>query len=407
MFKFKKTIVLAAVMIAAGIASCKKSTEGDKPDVVEEKKYGALLMIGSWPNTAYYIAEVSSLKEGQVGLKGTGVNVSTIVNDQGLIQKDGFYYYYNNSTGRLGKYHIENDALVTDKEVPFNQMASVSSHVWADDQTLVLFGANGDNDKIMYALVNINTLQATGGTLDLPASPESEYKYTDVGFAEIRSGKIYLGFGHSADWPGTPYPKVRVAVIAYPSMAVGKILEDDKSKWPGGPTRYTPYSFIDENNDIYFITAPDNGSDYDAGSFVYRIKSNTDELDASYNFDFSSQSNGHTAQAIWYIGNGEAIIRARIPADRSQPDFYYKWDSYFSVVNVRTGKVIKKLDLPTDVGEIFVQAVVVEDGKAYIMVNDANTNGYVWEYNPADGKLTKGLEFGAGYDYLLRIDKWK
>ncbi len=198
-----------------------------------------------------------------------------------------------------------------------------------------------------------------------------------------------------------------VAVIDYPSIELSKTLEDSRSKWPGGPTRYTPTSFVDEKNDIYFNTAPDNGSDYDAGSAIYRIKSGSDELDPNYYFDFSSKANGHTIQAMWYIGNGEAIVRARIPSDRNKPDFYYKWDSYFVIVNVNKGEVVKKLDLSTDIGEVFVQAVVVENEKAYIMLNDADKKGYMWEYDPANGKLTKGLEFAEGYDYLLRIDKWK
>ncbi|RZL99146.1 MAG: DUF4374 domain-containing protein, partial [Pedobacter sp.] len=159
-------------------------------------------------------------------------------------------------------------------------------------------------------------------------------------------------------------------------------------------------------NDIYFTTVPEGGWDYEAGSVLYRIKSGTDVLDNTYTFDFSSKSNGHTAQAIWYIGNGQAIVRVRIPADRSNADFYYKWDSYFSIVNVRTGAVIKKLNLPVDKGEVYVQAVIIEDGKAYIMLNEANAAGAIWEYDPSNAKLTKGATFGAGYDYLLRLDKW-
>ncbi len=406
--KIHKTISLAlGLCVLFGVLSCKKDGPTDKPDDPAEKQYGALLMIGAWPNTAYYLVEVASLKEGKVGLSGTGVNMSTLIGDQGLIQRAGYYYYFNPTSGRLGRYHIENDQLVTDKEIPFTQMGSISSHVWVDDQTLVLFGENGDRNIGQYAILNVANMQITDhGDLDLPSSGNPKYHYVGIGFAEYRAGKIFLGFGWSADWPDTPLPKVLVAAIDYPSMAISKVSEDDRSTWPGGPTRYTPTSFIDENGDLYFATVPDNGSDYDAGSALYRIRSGSDEIDPNYYVDFSSQSDGHTVQAMWYIGNGQAIARVRIPADRSEPDFYYSWDCYFSVVDVHTGKVVKKLDLPTDVGEIFVQAVIVEDGKAYIMVNDANAPGYVWEYDPATGQLTKGLEFDAGYDFLLRIDKW-
>lgn len=399
---------MGLVLLMTALTACEKKPVYPKEEEnPADKKYGAMIMLGAWPNTSYYILELASLKEGKADLNGHGVNVTTIVQDQGMIQRGGNYYYHNTQSGRLGKYHISNDRLITDKEVPFNQIASVSSHLWINDETLLLFGVNGDQNELQYAEVKVDGLQVSGGTIPIPASPDEEHKKLGIGFAEFRDGKIFLGYGYGGEWPSTPLPKVLVAVIDYPSMELSKTLEDSRSKWPGAPTRYTPSSFVDEKNDIYFATSPDNGWDYDAGSVLYRIKSNSDELDANYFFDFSSKANGHTVQAMWYIGNGEAIVRARIPSDRTKPDFYYKWDSYFVIVNVSKGEVVKKLDLSTDIGEVFVQAVVVENEKAYIMLNDADKKGYMWEYDPANGKLTKGLEFAEGYDYLLRIDKWK
>jgi hypothetical protein len=198
-----------------------------------------------------------------------------------------------------------------------------------------------------------------------------------------------------------------VAAVDYPSMSVSKLLEDDKSRWPGGPTRYNPYSFVDEKGDLYFATVPEGGWDYDGPSLIYRIKSGADVLDNTYSFNYSSQAGGNTVQAMWYVGNGKAIVRGRIPADRSNADFYYNWDSNFALIDVQTGTFIKKFDLPVDKGQIYVQAVVVEDGKAYMLVNGANSKGAIWEYDPATDKLTKGATFGAGYDILLRLDKWK
>ena len=396
------------MLVIGSLAACKKTNNsgGDgKGD--GEHQYGVMLMIGAWPNTTYYILEVPSLMEGKADLNGRGVNVSTIVGDQGMIQRDGFYYYFNRTNSRLGKYHIAGDQLITDKEVPFTAMASVSSHIWIDAETLVLFGTDGESNELLYAEVNTTGMQVSGGTLNVPAITETGYPDIAPGFAEYRNGKIFLGYGYAAEWPGTPLPKVLVAVVDYPSMNVSSVLTDTRSAWPGGPSRYAPTSFQDEKGDIYFTTVPDNGNDYDGGSSIYRIKNGSNVLDPNYYFDFSATVDGNTAQAIWYLGNGEAIIRARIPADRANPDFYYKWDSYFAVVNVQNGTLVKKLDLATDIGEIYVQAVVVEDGKGYIMLNDANKKGYMWEYDPATGKLTKGLEFAEGYDYLLRVDKWK
>ncbi|MBE9586435.1 hypothetical protein IM792_18425 [Mucilaginibacter sp. JRF] len=410
--KFKKTFTVGlalAIATAISFTACKKSDDAPTTNTdTGEIKYGALMMVGAWPNTTYYIAGLSSLKEGTIDLKGKGVNMSAIAQDQGFIQRNGYYYYYNGDNGRLGRYHIANDLLVTDREVPFTQMSGFSSHIWADDNTLVVFGTNTDQTKIRYAIINATTLASTGGEINTTAPTDAAYTRIGVGFAEYRSGKIFIGYGYlHANWPTPSYPKVLVAAVNYPSMTVSTLLEDSKSRWPGGPTRYNPYSFVDENGDLYFATVPEGGWDYDGASLIYRIKSGTEVLDNTYNFDYSAKAGGNTVQAMWYIGNGQAIVRGRIPADRSNADFYYNWDSNFALINVQTGAVVKKFDLPTDKGQIYVQAVIVEDGKAYLLVNGANSNGAIWEYDPATDKLTKGATFGAGYDILLRLDKWK
>ncbi|MNL62151.1 hypothetical protein D3C87_1861490 [compost metagenome] len=64
------------------------------------------------------------------------------------------------------------------------------------------------------------------------------------------------------------------------------------------------------------------------------------------------------------------------------------------------------MDLPTDKGERMVNAVIVEDGKAFIAVNAVDRD-YIWEYNPVTDQLTKGVEFVGGIDYILRIEKLK
>ena len=103
---------------------------------------------------------------------------------------------------------------------------------------------------------------------------------------------------------------------------------------------------------------------------------------------------------MWYIGNGKAIVRSRINGQSIDTDHYY------CLIDVKTGTFIKKLDLPVDKGERMVNAVIVEDGKAFIAVNAADRD-YIWQYDPATDQLTKGVEFIGGIDYILRIEKLK
>lgn len=399
---FKATTRFAlAAFVALTLNACSDDVTNDPIDFAEEGKYSAVLCVGSWPNTAYYIADVPSLTQGTISLQGNGAEMTGKVYAQDIIQKDGFYYHANFNSGRLGKYHVEKGVLVVDKEVPFTWL-NWSSYAWADNETVVIFGTAEHEGR--YAILKTTDMTVTTGKLNLEAFPKGFDEY-NIGFAEYRANKLFVGYSFTSTdftaYPNMPvYQKFNVAVINYPTMAIESTISDIRTTTPGGPIVYAPASFIDENNDIYFISDPVSGYDYKSPSAVYRIKSGSTVLDTSYYFDFSSKVNKEIGAAMWYIGNGKAIIRTRSAGQSLDADHFY------SLVDVKTGILIKKLDLPTDKGERMVQAVIVENGKAYIAVNAADKD-YIWEYDPATDKLTHGAEFVGGIDYILRLEKTK
>jgi hypothetical protein len=388
-------LLLMALMVLS-ISSCEKRNVGQ---VEEGTKYSAVLCVGSWPNTAYYIAGIQSLTGGTVSLAGNGAEMTGKVYAQDVIQKDGFYYHCNAGSGRLGKYHVENGALLIDKEIPFAWL-NWSSYTWVDNNTLVIFGEGKGEPR--YAVIKVDKMTIKTGKLNLTAFPAGFNVY-NMGFAEYRSNKIFLGYGFGSDdwsqYPNMPvYKKALVAVIDYNTMTVEKSLEDTRTNGFGGPNVYAPMSFVDENNDLYFISDPVGNYDYQSPSAMYRIKNGSTEIDPTYYFNFSAVSNNEMVPAMWYIGNGKAIVRSRIAGTSIDTDHY------FCVIDVKSGALIKKLDLPADKGERMVNGVIVEDGKAFIAVNAADKD-YIWQYDPATDKLTKGVEFVGGIDYILRIEK--
>ena len=390
--------IIAIFLVLFSISGCEKRNTGN---VEEGTKYSAVLCIGSWPNIAYYISGIPSLTSGTISLKGNGAEMTGKVYAQDVIQKDGFYYHANAGSGRLGKYHVENGVLITDKEIPFSWL-SWASYTWVDNNTLVIIGEG--KGEARYAIIKVDKMTLKIGRLTLNAIP-SGFQVYNIGFAEYRNNKIFLGYGFgSNDWTNYPkmpvYPKSYVAVIDYTSMNVEKSIEETRSNGLGGSSVYAPSSFIDENNDLYFISDPVNIYDYKSNSAMYRIKSGSTEIDPTYFFNFSAAANGEKAPAMWYIGNGKAIVRSRIAGESIDTDHYYR------IIDVKTGTMIKKLDLPADKGERMVNAVIVEDGKAFIVVNAADRD-YIWQYNPATDQLTKGVEFIGGIDYILRIEKLK
>lgn len=395
-----KMFFIAALLFV--LTACSKSNgNSDENPQPEAGTYSAILCVGSWPNTAYYIADLPSLTEGTVSIKGNGAEMTGKVYAQDIIQKNGYYYHANFNSGRLGKYHVENGILIIDKEVPFTWL-NWSSFAWVNDETLVVFGT-GDGEG-RYAVVRVSDMNITTGSLNLKALPNGFSVY-NIGFAEYRDNKIFLGYSFGSDdwsqYPNMPvFQELDVAVINYPGMEVEKSVSDTKTTTPGGPTVYAPASFKDETGDIYFISDPVSGYDYTSPSLVYRIKNGETELDASYSFDLSAATANGMGAAMWYIGDGQAIVRTRVAGQSIDADHS------FSVINVHTGTFIKKLDLPADKGERMVNAIIVEDGNAYIAVNAADRD-YIWKYNVASGELTRGLEFVGGIDYILRIEKLK
>lgn len=390
--------ILATALIVVFASGCEKRDVGN---IEEGTKYAAVLCVGSWPNTAYYIAGIQSLTGGTVSLKGNGAEMTGKVYAQDVIQRDGFYYHANAGSGRLGKYHVENGSLLIDKEIPFSWL-NWSSYTWVDNNTLVIFGDG--NNEARYAVVKVDKMTIKTGKLNLEKIPTGFDAY-NIGFAEYRNNKLFLGYGFGStdytNYPNMPiYQRAYVAVIDYTTMAVEKSVSDTRTTGLGGPNVYAPSSFVDETGDLYFISDPANVYDYKSPSAMYRIKSGSTEIDPTYFFNFSAVANNEMVPAMWYIGNGKAIVRSRIAGQSIDADHY------FCVVDVKTGALIKKLNLPADKGERMVNAVIVEDGKAFIAVNAADKD-YIWQYDPATDQLTKGVEFVGGIDYILRIEKLK
>lgn len=380
------------------ISGCEKRDVGN---VEEGTQYSAILCVGSWPNTAYYISSIPSLTSGTISLKGNGAEMTGKVYAQDVIQRDGFYYHANSGSGRLGKYHVENGVLLIDKEIPFSWL-NWSSYTWVDSNTLIIFGEG--KGEARYAIIEVDQMTIKTGKLTLNAIPSGFQAY-NIGFAEYRNDKLFLGYGFAntdfTNYPNMPvYRKAYVAVIDYNTMTVEKSLEETSTTGFGGSDVYARSSFIDENNDIYFISDPVLGYDYLSPSVMFRIKSGTTEIDPAYYFNYSAAANQEKAPAMWYIGNGKAIVRSRIDGQSVDADHYY------CLIDVKSGTLIKKLDLPVDKGERMVNAVIVEDGKAFIAVN-AEDRDYIWQYDPATDQLTKGVEFIGGIDYILRIEKLK
>ncbi|MCE6988071.1 DUF4374 domain-containing protein [Dyadobacter sp. CY323] len=407
MFNFFKKASHALILMSLilGLGSCGDDKNNTNEPEPEESSYAIWLQLGSWPNTFQYVVGTPSLSTGSVNLKGNGVEVTGKA-DYGIIPHQGFYYYPSTSSGkgRLSKFSLENNQLTTVLEVPYTHIANINSYIWADDNTLIFLGTDGDSKKILYSVVDAKTLKVTNGEIKAPAIPQGFLNYA-LGNVNFVGGKLFLGLAHTAQWPAPAEKKVSVLVVDYPSFNYVKTITDTRTVGPGVSNMWSPGSFSDEKGDIYYLANP-SWMGTGLPSAIYRIKSGTTEFDASYFFNTNTSSIGNPAESIWYLGNGQAIVKyldQSIAAGGSTSQHTYG----FATINVANGSVIKKLtEIPLDKGSA-IGNVIVDGGKAYISANSETGKDYIWEYDVASGTVKPGLEVEGGYDFILRIDKLK
>ncbi|GGM96944.1 hypothetical protein GCM10010967_33420 [Dyadobacter beijingensis] len=403
MFKLRK-LLFGAVLLALGSVSC---SDNDEKDIVnpepEAASFAIWAQLGSWPNTNYYIMNVASLSEGAVKLEGNGVDVTTLLNNS-VISKGRFYYYYNTTEGKFGKYKIENGAVSVVKEFPFTQFLSLAGHTWIDDNTLVMIGGVTGAKAVNYVIVNTNAMTITkAGTVSgLPAAPETHPLYRVGGDIQYKDGKLFFSVINYNGSDFTLFKRLNTLAVSYPDFAVTKVSTDTRTAGLGNTSGYFTTSFVDQAGDMYFLTSWNGISGgVNTKKSIYRIKKGSDELDPTYYMDVQAEIGFTPASGVLMdLGNGKAIIKY-MTTDNSTTA-----KNKFAIINIATGKEFRKLDeVPEGLGS--ERNVFVENGKAYIASLSGQGTDYIWIYDSATDKVTKGLELQGGYTSFSRIDKLK
>ncbi|NMH87235.1 DUF4374 domain-containing protein [Flavivirga algicola] len=398
--------VLCAIF-AIGLISCSKTDNrgSETPPSVDDgkSKFAIWLQLGTWPNTTQYVAGVNDITTGSVSLDGNGDEVTSKA-DYGIVANgDGYYYYPSSSTdfGKMTKFEYKDDKMQVVKEVPFTYQNAINDHLWVDDTTLVFLGYNGDYNEVIYTVLNTETLEINNGNLELPAIP-NEYLYLQIAGSEYNSGKIFLTFNYTKEWPETGDLPIYLAEITYPSMNVASVSEETRTLGTaGGGDMWEPTSTKDELNDIYMMLVPSFVYEKNNPSAVFRIKNGDKTFDENYFFNLT-ETLGSETDGMTYIGNGKAII-SYTDGQISENESYR---GRFALVDLRTSSLVKKLELPLD-NATTVNSVLVDNGKAYIIINTETEKDYIWEVDPSTGAVKPGIEIVGGYDYILRIDKLK
>ncbi|WP_437921247.1 DUF4374 domain-containing protein [Sphingobacterium sp. LRF_L2] len=399
----KKYAKFLSLMIAIGLSltACRKDGKDAWP-VSEDAPFGLWIQVGSWPNSNYYVLKVDDLSQGETKLQKNGIDVTQKLNNA-VISKGEFYYYYNSSEGRLGKYKMENGAVKAIKEIPFSHLASLAGHTWIDDYTLVMIGNNASGNGINTVVVNTADLSVTTGTIsNLPERPDNYNKYLVGGDLQYKDGKLFFSVNMQNTSIYQIYPRLYTLAVSYPGFAVTAVSTDERSVGVGSTSGYYATSFVDANGDMYFLTSWNlvwNTDGTRAPKGIYRIKKGEDTLDEDYYINVLTETGKEAAAGLFMnLGNGKAILKVQ------EIEGYANTKYSYTVIDLAAGKEVRKLtEVPiSGSGE---RTVYVENGKAYIVALSGTGTDYVWVYDSITDKVSQGLKIQGGYNSFSRIDK--
>lgn len=399
MFKaFKLYLFFAAIVLISSLNSCSSDTNTPTPIDETQDKYTVWLQVGSWPNTSQYILGTNSLTEGSINLTGHGAEV-TGKSAYGIITKGGYYYYYNTTSGRFSKFKYEKELYNTILEVPYTHLKDVAGFTWINDKTLFIIGTDGEGKMLHYSIVDTETLKMTNGVFETPTIPTG-YKTLKLGNIEYTNGKVFVQFGYAGDWPTPWQEKTYFGVIDYANLKYEKTLESTQSAGSGTNKLWLSSSFVADNGDTYFQTNVEWSNISTKKTAIFRIKKGTTVLDNTYTAN--NTTIGYHGVGLWYIGGTKAIIKYIDTSITNSAHIYA-----FGVFDLETGKVTRKLtEIPND-NDAYMQNLIVEDGKVYLITNAETGKDYIYIYDIAGQTVKTGMEMIGGYDYILRLDKMR
>lgn len=399
-----KTFLLSCLLVLFFCASC---NQNNHQDLSPSKKKYSLYILGK--DGKEYLMETDSLNSGSVRPEEEGALLDGDVMDRDVIVHQGYYYHLSRKKASFEKYKLNGSTLTLLAAMPLKDF-SIENYNWIANDTLLLTGLNkADYTQVKYISLNTDKMQQTSaGEINIPR-PCGKFTSVSIGFAELRKGKMLLGYTYNEQLSSSNYSTsdtTYVAVIKYPEMQLIKTDKDTRSTSPGGTNTIQSYAFNDEQGNYYFMSCPGIalGNRPELPTGIFRINAARETIDKSYFFDISGSVIQNHAYGIWYLGHHKAIIRSeRKDLFKGLSDHYSTAHFEFYVLDLLK-KDIKKLDLPLDKGTRR-ECVIVKDNLAYIAVNSTLNGNYIWSYNISNGTLKKGLQLAGDTDFIMRADK--
>ncbi len=403
--RFPVAQCLSCVMLVLSYLSCNTSRDTDGAAKQLTASYSLYTLNKDGSNSLLVTDDIT---KGHLSVAADGVAVPTERFDRSIIVKNGYYYHIDGSTDRFVKYILTTKGLK-----PLASLAMVDKHIeniyWNDDRTLILFTLDNKTfSHLEYHIIDVDDFKVLDrGTVNLPKSV-GDYTSLSIGFSTFRGDRTLVGYCYGKFLSNTDYTTIDTlytAVLSYPTMEIKAIHKDPRSAYPGGINTVQQYGFTDEAGDYYFMSCPGIalGNVPSKPTAIFKIPAESDSISTDYWINVTEQI-GNDAYGLWYLGDGKAIIRnERKDRYTDFSDHHSTYQFEYHVVDLAK-RTLSKLDLPFDKGTR-KESVLVENGKAYIAIDDSTDTHRIWCYDSRSETMSPGLSIGGGADFTVRLER--
>lgn len=348
----------------------------------------------------------NTVDSGHLTISKNGIAIPTQQFDRSIIVKDKHYYFLR--AGKFRKYILESKGLkeIAQLDLPDQHIENIN---WIDQTTLLLFTSdNKTNRRLWIYKINVNDFIINQQQeVHLPLN-STEFNILSVGFGTIHQDHLLIGYTFNKVINETDFTTIDtmyVATLDKATLQLKTIQKDTRSTYPGGVNTVQSYSFHDENGNFYFMSCPGIalGNSPSKPTAIFKIDSNSTKVNPSYFLNLTAKTLNH-AYGMWYLGNNKAIVRSERRdryTDFSDHHSTYQFEYY--LVDLITQNT-RKLSLPFDKGTR-KESVLIQNGKAYITIDDADDQHQVWVYDIKSGAISVGLTLDQATDFIVRIDQ--
>lgn len=398
MLSYRLTLFLSLLLLHL-VISCRTEDGGKNID----GKFSLYTMNKDLRNT---IITSNTIDSGNLTISKNGIDIPTQQFDRSIIVKDRHFYFLR--AGKFRKYSLGSNGL---KEIA--QLAMQDQHIeninWLDRDTLLLFTSdNNTNRQLWVYKITVNDFKINQQQQIKLSTSAADFNVLSIGFSTIHQQQLLVGYTFNKVINETDFTTIDtlyVATLDKTTFKLENIQKDTRSTYPGGLNTVQSYSFHDENGNFYFMSCPGIalGNRPSKPTAIFRIDSNSTHINPTYFFNLTANTRNH-AYGMWYLGNSQAIIRSERRdryTDFSDHHSTYQFEYYVVDLISRT---TKKLNLPLDKGTR-KESVLVENGKAYIAIDDVKDQHQVWVYDIKSKSIQVGLTLDQATDFIVRIDR--